>query len=76
MEFKDTMKNARKKLESSMDSAMPCKIENLGQGETCGTNIRESALERLNKKIMKITLLERVQVKKSLQSCAQIYSYP
>ena len=26
MEFKDTMKNARKKLEMPLESAMPCKI--------------------------------------------------
>ena len=29
MEFKDTMKNARTKLESSMDSAMSCKVQTL-----------------------------------------------
>ena len=38
MEFKDTMKNEGKKLESSMDSAMPCKVRSLGHGETCGEN--------------------------------------
>ena len=38
MEFKDTMKNVGKKLESSMDAAMPCKVENLGHGDTCGEN--------------------------------------
>ena len=33
-EFKETMKNARKKLETSMASAMPCKImkKNCGSG--------------------------------------------
>ena len=37
-EFKDTMKNARKKLEIPIDSDMPCKVENLGHGKTCGEN--------------------------------------
>ena len=36
MESKDTMKNAREKLGSSSESAMPCKDQNLGHRETCG----------------------------------------
>ena len=39
------MKNACKKLESSVDSAVPCKIHNLGHGETGGTD--ESNIRRL-----------------------------
>ena len=38
MEFKDTIVNARKKLESSADSATPCKVQNLGHGEFCSAN--------------------------------------
>ena len=34
--IKDTEKNARKKLESSMDLAVPCKVQKLGHGETGG----------------------------------------
>ena len=34
-EFKETIKNARKKLETSVDPAMPCKImKNCGSGES------------------------------------------
>ena len=74
MEFKDTKKNVRTKSESSVDSAMLCKVHNLGHGKRVTqtspilgdqnkhvswkpTNLRESALERLNIKIMKIALL-------------------
>ena len=35
---KTPLKNAKKKLESSMDSATPCKVQDLGHGETCGDN--------------------------------------
>ena len=75
MEFKDTMKNARSKLESSMDS-QPClvRVRTLGTRNPVAktsptltdqntdvswkpTNLRDSALERLNKKIVKIALL-------------------
>ena len=33
MEFQDTMKNVRKKFELPLQSAMPCKVQNLGHGE-------------------------------------------
>ena len=36
MEFKDTMKIARNKLESSKESATLCKVQNLGHRETGG----------------------------------------
>ena len=36
MEFKETMRNALKKLELLMESAMPCKIQNLQRREACG----------------------------------------
>ena len=45
MVSKDTIKNARNKLGSSLESAMPCKDQNLGNGETCGeikSNTRNS----------------------------------
>ena len=33
MEFQDTMKNVREKFELPLQSAMPCKVQNLGHGE-------------------------------------------
>ena len=35
IEFKETMKNARKKLELRMEEAMPCKVKNHQHRETC-----------------------------------------
>ena len=35
MEFKDTMKDARNKLELATESAMPCEARNLGHGARC-----------------------------------------
>ena len=37
-DFKETMKNARKKLESPLESAMPCKVQNIRHGKTGGEN--------------------------------------
>ena len=37
-EFKGTMENSRNKLWLSIESAMPCKVQNLGHGEICGEN--------------------------------------
>ena len=37
-EFRKHIKNARKKLESPVESAMPCKVQNLRHGETWGKN--------------------------------------
>ena len=36
-EFKDIMKNARRKLEIPMPAAMPCRIQLHQHRETCGT---------------------------------------
>ena len=62
MEFKETMKNARRSLESPLESAIPCKVQNLRRGEACGENLnacryrcaciveaRESTRKRLEK---------------------------
>ena len=38
VDFKDAMKNARKKLEPSMESATHCNVHILGHGETSGEN--------------------------------------
>ena len=39
MEFENTMKNARKKLETPLESSMPCKALNVTKPrETCGDN--------------------------------------
>ena len=35
MEFKDTMKDARNKLELATESTMPCEARNLGHGARC-----------------------------------------
>ena len=37
-EFKETSKNARKKLEVAMPASMPCKIRRSKYGETCGSS--------------------------------------
>ena len=36
MEFKENMKITREKLESLMESVMPCKVRNLRRGQACG----------------------------------------
>ena len=77
MEFKNTMNNARKKLEVPLESAMPCKIVNR-HGETRSTqnnshktryaciieahDLRDRACSRLNAKIMKIFMLRRSSI--------------
>ena len=38
LEFKGTMENSRNKLWLSVESAMPCKVQNRGHGEICGEN--------------------------------------
>ena len=44
LEFTETMINAREKLESPMESAMPCNVQHLQRREACGKepNIRRS----------------------------------
>ena len=52
----------------------PILVDQCTHGSWKPTNPRESALQRLNKKIVKTTLPGRVQFEESLQSCAQVYS--
>ena len=90
MEFKDTIVNARKKLESSVDSATPSKVQNLGHGEFCGANepksrrskhaciveaFHASTRKRTGKTQQISHCCEGVKFVESLQSCAQVHSY-
>ena len=43
VEFKATMKNARKKLDLPMEAAMPCKVQNHQRRETCGESDTRSS---------------------------------
>ena len=44
-EFKETMKNARKKLETSVDPAMPCKI--MKNNKNCGSGASNNVKSKL-----------------------------
>ena len=46
MEFKEPMKNARKKLESPMEAAMPCKVQIFRHGDPCGENKPNSQIKK------------------------------
>ena len=73
-EFKETIKNARKKLETSVAPAMPCKImKNCGSGGSdknrtklaCILEANESTrmrMENLNLQITKTILQEKVRI--------------
>ena len=90
MGFKDTIVNARKKLESSVDSATPSKVQNLGHGEFFGANepksrrskhacivetFHASTRKRTGKTQQISHCCEGVKFVESLQSCAQVHSY-
>ena len=86
-EFKETIKNARKKLETSVAPAMPCKImKNCGSGGpdknktklACileADNLQECVWEIRYRIIMKTILQEKEQFIAALQFGSQIYSY-
>ena len=77
-EFKETIKNARKKLETSVAPAMPCKImKNCGSGVSnkiqtklaCileATNPQECVWETRYRKITKTILQEKVRIHYSI----------
>ena len=77
MELKDTMKNVRNKLELSMKSAIPCKLQNLRHGETYGENKSNTRTSKYaciveDHESARQHALEslRVQFVESIQSCA------
>ena len=86
-EFKETIKNARKKLETSVAPAMPCKImKNCGSGASnkIQTNLRvfwklmnpqECVWEIRYRIITKTILQEKVRIHYSTIFGSQIYSY-
>ena len=90
-EFKETIKNARKKLETPMAPAMPCKTcKKSKHGETrgktndfkskfaCILEASESTRMRMEESlpnIMRTILQERGQFTATLQFGTQIYSY-
>ena len=75
-EFKETIKNARKKLETSVAPAMPCKImkKNCGSGGSnkiktilaCILEANESTRLRMYQIIMKTTLQEKAIIHYSI----------
>ena len=77
-EFKETIKNARKKLETSVAPAMPCKImKNVGVADLTKTrqnlrvfwklmNLPECVWETLNLQITKTILQEKVRIHYSI----------
>ena len=88
-EFKETIKNARKKLETSVALGMPCKImkKNCGSGTSNKiekqdlrvfwklVNPKDCVWENLYQIIMKTILQEKGQFTATLQFGSQIYSY-
>ena len=78
-EFKETIKNARKKLETPMTPAMPCKIiknnKNCGSGASNKVNLQDCVWENHCRIIMKTILQEEEKFIATLQFGSQIYSY-
>ena len=86
-EFKETIKNARKKLETSVAPTMPCKImKNVGVVDPTKLkqnlrvfwklmNLQECVWEIRYRIIMKTFLQEKVKFITALQLGSQIYSY-
>ena len=87
--FKETIRNAWKKLEVPMPAAMPCKIRGRTYKELVAnldaprrnthapltpTNVPESVWKELYTKIMKPAFKRKNHFSKPLQSCVQIHS--
>ena len=59
MEFEDTMKNARKKLEAPLEFAMPCKMRSVTMlMDTCSTNNPNTRKTRAHASLMHTNLPE------------------